>query len=121
MKINRIILRCSDLKQSVEFWKDRFGLILVRETPGFAFFDGGAVELVLNEVPANMLSSNLTEIVFEVDDVMDRYEALRARGVPFDVEPRPVMEENGRRLVATHFRDPDGNLASITSWVAEPF
>ncbi|MBT8249256.1 MAG: VOC family protein [Acidimicrobiia bacterium] len=106
--------------QSVAFWRDQVGLILVRETPGFAFFDGGTVQLVLNVVPPNMLIATLTEIVFEVDDVMARYEALRDRGVPFEVEPRPVMEENGRRLVATHFRDSDGNLASITSWVTTP-
>lgn len=120
MEIKRIILRCTDLIESVTFWRDRVGLSVVNESKGFAFLDGGSIQLVLNVVPANMITPTLTEIVFEVDDVLGQYSTLNNNGIPFEVEPRVVMEQGGRQLLATHFRDPDGNLASITGWVDPP-
>jgi hypothetical protein len=41
---------------------------------------------------------------------------MATRGVPFEVELRPVSTDGERQLLAAHFRDPDGNLASLTGW-----
>jgi catechol 2,3-dioxygenase-like lactoylglutathione lyase family enzyme len=60
---------------------------------------------------------SLTEIVFEVDDVVASHSEMSAKGVPFEVEPRTVTSDGARDLLATHFRDPDGHVASITAWV----
>ena len=59
----------------------------------------------------------MTEVVFQVPDVFATYDDLAARGVPFAVEPRPVTGGGAQTLFAAHFRDPDGNLASISGWV----
>ena len=117
MEIARVILRCVDLERAVQFWRDAVGLELVRQSEGFAFFAAGSTELILSEVPPEHMVASLTEVVFSVDDVLETHRRLGQRGVPFEVEPRPVLTEGNRHLLATHFRDPDGDLASVTGWV----
>jgi catechol 2,3-dioxygenase-like lactoylglutathione lyase family enzyme len=109
-----------DLDRAVQFWQATVGLELVRQSAGFAFFAAGATELILSEVPREQMVASLTEVVFSVDDVLETHRRLGERGVPFEVDPRPVMREGDRQLLATHFRDPDGNLASVTGWVEAP-
>lgn len=117
MRVSRIILRVSNLERARAFWVDRVGLEVKGGSGGeFLFLDGGSVDLILNRDDADPRHS-LTEVVFETDDVMSAYESLRRRGVEFMVEPRAVTSEGHRNLVAAHFRDPDGHLASITGWV----
>jgi len=120
MRIARLILRCSDLNRSVAFWRDLVGLDLVNLTPGFAFFEAKPVQLVLNVVPEERVVASLTEVVFEAKDIRDVHRRLTEQGVPFEVDPRAVVAEGNRQLLATHFRDPDGNLASLTGWVEGP-
>jgi hypothetical protein len=55
--------------------------------------------------------------VIEVDDVAAAYGSMKERGVPFEVEPRPVTSDGQRTLLAAHFRDPDGHATSVTGWV----
>lgn len=117
MQIHRIILRVSDLEASVEFWTGKVGLALADTGGGFAFLDGGGVQLVLNQVDKVPDDSSLTEIVFQEDDVRAAYDELSGRRVPFEVELRPVTSDGNHELLAAHFRDPDGHLASVTGWV----
>ena len=117
MQIHRLILRVADLERSVEFWTGKVGLELAGKGGGFAFLDGGGVQLVLNQVDEVSHDSSLTELVFQVDDVRAVFDELSGRGVPFEVEPRPVTSDGNHDLLASHFRDPDGHLASLTGWV----
>lgn len=105
------------MQKSIAFWSEQLGLEVVFAGGPFTFLDGGGVQLALNEVEAPIEDPSMTEIVFEVDDIFTTYAELADRGVPFEVEPRPVTADGGRDLLATHFRDPDGHLASITGWV----
>lgn len=83
----------------------------------FAFLDAGDIQLTLNQIGEVHPDESLTEVVIEVDDLMRSYRELSARGVSFEVEPRAVTGDGQRELWATHFRDPDGHVASIVSWV----
>ena len=116
MRVSSVILRVSDLEQGVEFWSGLVGFPVLSRVPGFAFLDGGPLQLVLNLVESVPVGS-LTEVVIEVDDVGSAYAGLAERGVPFEVDLRPVTGDEIRQLHAAHFRDPDGNLASLTGWV----
>jgi catechol 2,3-dioxygenase-like lactoylglutathione lyase family enzyme len=107
----------SDLQASIDFWCETVGLELSMSAGAFAFLDGGGVNLVLNQVDEVPQDGSLTEIVFESDDVRSTYGDLVERGVPFEVELRPVTSDGERELWAAHFRDPDGHLASVTGWV----
>lgn len=117
MRISQIILRVSDLQQSVDFWSNRFGLTVSMSGGAFAFLEGGGVNLVLNQIDDRPDDSSLTEVVFEFDDVRTSHSELAERGVPFEVDLRPVTADGERELWASHFRDPDGHLASVTGWV----
>lgn len=117
MKLARLILRVTEMALSVEFWSEKVGLAVVFEGGPFTFLDGGGVQLALNAVEGPVDDNSLTEIVFEVDDVIASHSDMSERGVPFEVEPRPVTSDGERDLLAAHFRDPDGHLASITGWV----
>lgn len=117
MRIVRLILRVADLADSVAFWSEKVGLTVMSEAGHFAFLSGGDVELVLNESPQVSSARSSTEIVLEAPDVVAAHAELLRRGVPFEVELRSVTTAGDRELLATHFRDPDGHLASLTGWV----
>ena len=68
---------------------------------------------VLNEVDGLPEDGSLTEIVFESDDVRSAHTDLADRGVPFEVDLRPVMADGDKELLAAHFRDPDGHLIEL--------
>lgn len=117
MRIQRIILRVSDLDASMEFWTERVGLELSGRGGPFAFIDGGGVQLALNQVDGAPDDGSLTEIVLQVDDVKASFDRLTGRGVAFEVELRPVTTDGSHELWAAHFHDPDGHLASLTGWI----
>ncbi len=118
MKISNIILRVEDLARSLEFYRDRLGLTVLGSSEAFAFLDGRGVTLALNAIGPAIAEHppGLVEVVFEVDDVVATYEALAAAGVQFRGDPQVVMSDGDRDLVAADFRDPDGNVLSITGW-----
>lgn len=117
MRVAHIILRVRNLPESVAFYRDRVGLELVSESPAFAFFNGESISVALNASPEEPHDETTTEIALEVDDVAAAYKDMSDRGIDFEVELRPVMEQDGRTLQAAHFRDPDGHVWSITDWV----
>lgn len=117
MHIDQIILRVSDLDRAVRFWTETVGLALSGRADAFAFLDAGEVRLTLNQVGSRPADESLTEVVFEVDDIHSGHRALVERGVPFEVDLRPVTSDGDRELWAAHFRDPDGHVASVVGWV----
>ncbi len=117
-KISTIILRVADLERSTAFYRDTIGLPLRFGNGAFSFFDGGDIDLVLNRDGDPAAASSTTEVVLQVDGVMEAYRALTRAGASFRVAPRPVTEDGDRQLLAADFRDPDGHLLSITGWVS---
>jgi catechol 2,3-dioxygenase-like lactoylglutathione lyase family enzyme len=109
------MLGVANIARSVAFYRDTLGLSLRQEIPGFAFFDCGGVTLCLSEPLAKATGAGAgagagaTEIVFSVEDVRGAYEALRAKGVQFTIEPRNVTGT----LWSANFQDPDGHRLSV--------
>jgi catechol 2,3-dioxygenase-like lactoylglutathione lyase family enzyme len=119
VRLSNVILRVSDMESAIAFWRDLVGLELVWAGDEFAFFALGDSQLVLNQPEHYVRQESDTEVVLEVDDIAAAFAEMRDKGVPFEVEPRPVTGDGSRQLLATHFRDPDGHLASVTGWVEE--
>jgi len=117
VRLSNIILRVSDLGESVAFWRDLVGLELTWSGDEFAFFAIGENQFTLNKPLAFEDQTSDTEIVFEVEEVHSVIAEMLQRGVPFEVEPRAVTSDGERTLYAAHFRDPDGHVASVTGWV----
>ena len=116
MEISSVILRVSDMEQSVAFWSEAVGLTVASESPAFVFLDGGPIPLNLS-LGDPVKDESLTEVVFESDDVRADHRAMTERGVPFEVDLRTIMPRNGQELIGAHFRDPDGHYGSLTGWV----
>ncbi len=110
-QISTIMLGVQDLARAVAFYRDKLGLTVKSEIPGFAFLDGGGVTLCLSQPLARASNriAGATEVVFSVDDVRGAYEALRERGVQFINEPRNVTGS----YWAANFEDPDGHKLSV--------
>jgi lactoylglutathione lyase len=111
VQIGFVMLGVGDLNRSVSFYRDKLGLSVKQEIPGFAFLDGGGVTLCLSQPLARTSgpAAGAMEIVFSVEDVRAAYEALRGRGVQFIQEPRNVSGA----MWAANFEDPDGHRLSI--------
>ena len=116
-KISNVILTISNLEKALTFYRDVLGMHFNSIIPGeFAFLDAGGIVLVLRK-GREKPNPGLTEVVFEVKDVMATYEELKAKGVTFPYAPRAVTGNETSHLYATDFRDPDGHILSITSWI----
>jgi metallothiol transferase len=124
LRVSHIILRVSNMERSLAFYRDAVGMKVQSASNEFAALDGGGVTLLLNKPerpPAGESAglASLTEIVLEVPDVHSTYQSLKARCVPFRVEPRTVTSDGSRDLLAADFRDPDGHVLSLTGWVPQ--
>jgi catechol 2,3-dioxygenase-like lactoylglutathione lyase family enzyme len=118
-KLRQVILLVRDLPAAVNFYRDLLGMKVKYTVPDeFVFLDGGAIELALRATDS-AVTPGLTELVFQVDDVFATYEALKSRGLVFSGPPRAVTGSEKASLFATDFRDPDGHVLSITSWVSK--
>ena len=110
-QIGVVMLGVADLNRSVAFYRDKLGVSVKQEIPGFTFLDGGGVTLCLSQPLGRTTgpAAGATEIVFSVEDVRAAYEALRGRGVQFTNEPRNVSGP----MWAANFQDPDGHRLSV--------
>jgi catechol 2,3-dioxygenase-like lactoylglutathione lyase family enzyme len=110
-RVSVVMLGVHDVTRSLAFYRDKLGLEVQREIPGFAFLNAGAVTLCLSE-PAVKVRGQVAgagEIGFSVEDVTAAYQALRGKGVQFTHEPRNVTPSTR----VANFDDPDGNQLSI--------
>lgn len=116
-KVGQVILPVKDLSTSTSFYRDKSGMkVKYAIADEFTFFDGGGIELVLRGSPSST-HPDLTEIVFQVQDVQGMYSTLKSNGVVFSYPPRAVTGNAESQLFASDFRDPDGHVLSITGWV----
>ena len=109
--IGFIMLGVSEMTRSLAFYRDRLGMSVTFQIPGYAFLYGGPVPLVLSESLWDMNGGRpgSTEVVFTVENVRATLAALESRGVTFTREPHPVNAVQW----AANFDDPDGHHLSI--------
>ncbi len=115
------MITVSDMKRSIEFYRDKLGIPLRYESPEWSEFETGATKLALHgggkpkdhsqgrrETPAGDCS-----IGFEVDDLDKAYQELKSKGVNFVMPP---SKREGEPIKLSLCLDPDGLVISI----AEP-
>ena len=110
-QVSVVMLGVHDVTRSLAFYRDKLGLKVQREIPGFAFVNAGTVTLCLSEPAAKVRGqvAGAGEVVFSVEDVSAAYQALRGKGVKFTHEPRSITPTTR----VANFDDPDGNHLSL--------
>ena len=114
-RVSIVMLGVREMARALGFYRDKLGLEVQREFPGFAFLCAGTITLCLSEPAVKMRGAvaGSGEVVFSVEDVTAAYEALRAKGVQFTHVPRSVSPTTW----VANFDDPDGNHLSISGAV----
>jgi catechol 2,3-dioxygenase-like lactoylglutathione lyase family enzyme len=109
--LSMVMLGVCDMERSVSFYRDKLGIQIRQQFPGFAFLDTGSVSVILSEGLAKN-SANVagaTEVIFAVEDVRAAAESLEQKGIEFVQGPHHV---NGP-MWAANFHDPDGHLLTL--------
>ncbi|MCM2294248.1 VOC family protein [Allorhizobium sp. BGMRC 0089] len=105
MDINQITLEAADFDASLAFYQ-RLGLTLIVLSEGrYARFElpSGSTTLSIHRADTPVISHAV--LYFEVEDVDRHCEALKARGILFDTEPR----DESWLWREARFSDPSGN------------
>ncbi len=111
-------LLTADPASALTFYRDTLGLTFARDD-GFALvFDMHGVMLRIAKAP-EFAPAKHTVLGWEVDDILVAHEGLLSKGVTFEHYPNMGQDErrictfpNGDRVA--WFKDPDGNLLSIS-------
>jgi lactoylglutathione lyase len=105
----------SDMKRSVEFYRDGLGIRLRFESPDWTEFETGDTVLALHgggkpAVQSTELVAGTASIGFYVENLDEKYNELKAKGIKFSLPPTDREEERIKLAVCL---DPDGLAISI--------
>lgn len=114
-----VILYVKDTETSVKFYRDVLGMKVDAQHPGWVELNAGTTKIALHNDDGKNRSgkSHQSVLVFNVDNVFEAYESLKASGVMFQSDPQKVCEDAEKVGISTDFEDLDGNLISIFSYV----
>lgn len=114
-----VMINVSDMDRSVAFYRDRLGLPLKFESPGWSEFATGTTTIALHHTqrPASKEGAGSAgpqagtcSIGFSVADLDATHAELKGRGVPFVMPPVSQPAEGIRLAVCV---DPDGLAISF--------
>ena len=115
-----IIICTRDRARATAFYRDTLGLTLAHEDNFAAVFNTGGATLRVSAV-ADFKPHDHTILGFQVPDVHATVRALRENGVTFDLYPSFRQDElgvwtaPGGSVSVAWFKDPDGNVLSVTN------
>jgi len=109
-----------DMAVASKFYEETLGLHKGEESPGGTVFKSGSTTVFV--YPSSYAGTNkATYAGWTVTDVEATIEDLKAKGVQFEhYDDMPGVERQGEihvmgELKAAWFKDPDGNILSITN------
>ena len=109
----------SDGARATHFYRDTLGLTLTSENSLATVFDVGGTSLHVSTV-ADFTPHEHTILGFKVFDVPAAVLGLRERGVVFNIlpgfgqDPLGILTVPGMATRVAWFKDPDGNVLSLT-------
>lgn len=108
-----------DRERAKKFYTNVLGLLLIRADEYALVFEAGPV--ILRVTPVKEFTPHpFTVLGWEVPDIVAMAKALRERGVKFEQYGFPTQDSDGIWTVpggttkVAWFKDPDGNLLSLT-------
>lgn len=124
-QLDYAMVMVSDMRRSVEFYRDTLGIALKFQSPEWTEFLTGTTTLALHGggvpqkhsgPPSEGKPAGVCSIGFNVEDVDKTYEELKAKGVRF-VMPPTLQEAEGIKLAVAI--DPDGLTISFAQPLAK--
>ncbi len=113
-----VTLIVSDIKQSLEFYRDVLGFFEIESGPDMVLLEARTGRVVLRQRDdATAKPPRLMHLTLEVNDIDTAHRTLTKRGVEFIDEPRAVLKGELLELWAVSFHDPDGHGVALTSWL----
>ena len=117
--ITQLLIPVDDFERGVAFYRDVLGLgLLFAAPPQMAFFQCGAVRLLVGVTPAGQKVQRGSAIYFAVKDIQAVYTSLISKGVQFKAAPHVVNRSAKSEVWLAEFVDPDGNQLALMSEVA---
>jgi catechol 2,3-dioxygenase-like lactoylglutathione lyase family enzyme len=115
-----IVICTRDRDRATAFYRETLGLVLAHEDKFAAVFNTGGVTLRVSFV-ADFTPHEHTILGFNVPDVRETVKALREKGITFNILPGFSHDELGILTLpggvghVAWFKDPDGNMLSVTN------
>jgi catechol 2,3-dioxygenase-like lactoylglutathione lyase family enzyme len=112
--LGQIAMPVRELSSAIAFYRDRLGLpFLFQAPPGLAFFQCGAVRLLV-EVPADKAFQHPGSVLyFSVENIESAYGDLLERGVKFRGVPHLIAKMPDHELWMAFFDDEQGNTHAL--------
>lgn len=115
-EIVQIAFTVRDLAEAKTFYQETLGLKFLFDAGEMAFFQCGAVRLMLGK-SEKQTSSEGTIVYFRVSDMEATSGSLEARGVQFLQKPHLVARMKSHDLWMAFVKDPAGNTLGLMSEV----
>ena len=113
-EIGQICVNIKDVDRAVAFYRDSLGIpFLFQAPPGLAFFQCGAVRIMLSLPETPEYDHPSSVLYFNVRDIAGIHQTLVKRGVRFEGEPHIVHRGPGFELWMGFFKDTEGNTLAL--------
>ena len=117
--IGQLMIPVDDFEAGVAFYRDVLGLpFLFAAPPQMAFFQCGAVRLLVGVPGPGHAAQRGSVIYFKVEEIGAVHAHLAAQGVRFSQPPQAVHKSEQATLWMAQLTDPDGNQLALMSEVA---
>ena len=114
MDIAQVTNVVHDIDRAVKFHRDVLGLpLLFQAPPSLAFFQLGAVRLMLSPPETAAQDHPGSVLYLKVKDIEGVHRSLAGRGVTFEGKPHRVHEAADYDLWMAFFHDPDNNPMAL--------
>jgi len=114
--ITQLLIPVDEFERGVSFYRDTLGIrLLFSAPPQMAFFQCGAVRLLVGVMPAGQKAQRGSAIYFSVTDIEEVYASLREKGVEFKAPPHVVNRSAQSETWLAEFVDPDSNQLALLS------
>ena len=112
--ITQLLIPIDDFERGLAFYRDVLGLpFLFAAPPQMAFFQCGAVRLLVGVTPAGQKAQRGSQIYFAVKDIEGVHASLSKQGVQFKAPPHVVNRSVKSELWLAEFVDLDGNQLAL--------
>jgi len=116
--VTQLLIPIDDFERGVAFYRDVLGLpLLFAAPPQMAFFQCGAVRLLVGVTPISQKVQRGSQIYFRVKDIQSIYSSLKSQGVQFKAPPHVVNRSATSEVWLAEFVDLDGNQLALMSEV----